>query len=166
MTHPRIGPATGHRRTAPWSRRPVRITLLACLLAGIAAPGATTAQDLSLADAERMALERDAMLRGMDANAEAMRQRAVMDGQWMDPELRVGAVNVPVNSFSLDAEDMTMVEVGVSQEFAPGDSRHMQRKRMELSAMAMEATAEDRRRVVRREVRKLWTELAYVGAAR
>ncbi len=37
---------------------------------------------------------------------------------------------------------------------------------MELSATAMEATAENRRRVVRRDVRKLWTELAYVGAAR
>ena len=95
-----------------------------------------------------------------------MRERAVMDGQLMDPQLRLGAVNVPVDSFSLDAEDMTMLEVGVVQEFAPGDSRRLSRRQMELSATAMDATALDRERTVRREVRKLWTQLGYVGAAR
>jgi outer membrane protein TolC len=37
---------------------------------------------------------------------------------------------------------------------------------MEQLAAAMDATALDRERIVRREVRKLWTQLAYVGAAR
>jgi len=41
-----------------------------------------------------------------------MRERAVAEGQLMDPKMRFGAVNVPVDSWSLDAEDMTMVEVG------------------------------------------------------
>jgi outer membrane protein TolC len=90
----------------------------------------------------------------------------VMDGQLMDPELRLGVVNVPVDSFSLDAEDMTMLELGVSQEFRPGKSRQLSRRQMEQLATAMDATALDRERVVRREVRKLWTQLAYVAAAR
>ena len=37
---------------------------------------------------------------------------------------------------------------------------------MQQLATAMDATALDRERVVRREVRKLWTQLAYIGAAR
>ena len=124
------------------------------------------AQDLSLAEAERIALDRDAMTREMQSQAQAMRERAVMEGQLMDPELRFGAVNVPVDSFTLDAEDMTMLEVGVSQEFQPGRSRQLSRRQMEQLASAMEATAEDRGRLVRREVRKLWTQLGYVAAAR
>ena len=132
----------------PWSAAPAR------------------AEGLTLAEAERVALERDAMTREMRAQAQAMRERAVMDGQLMDPELRFGAVNVPVDSFSLDEEDMTMLEVGVSQEFQPGDSRRLSRKQMEQLAAGMDATAQDRERLVRREVRKLWTQLAYVGAAR
>ena len=44
-----------------------------CLAAG--------AQDLTLAEAERIALERDAMTREMQAQAQAMRERAVMEGQ-------------------------------------------------------------------------------------
>jgi outer membrane protein TolC len=124
------------------------------------------AQDLTLAEAERVALERDAMTREMQTQAQAMRERAVMEGELMDPELRLGAVNVPVDSFSLDEEDMTMLEVGVSQEFQPGKSRQLSRKQMGQLATAMDATAQDRERLVRREVRKLWTQLAYVGAAR
>jgi len=131
------------------------------LIAAATLPAPAIAQSLSLAEAEDIAVERDAMLRQMSADAEAMRQRAVADGELMDPKLRVGAVNVPVDSFSLRDEDMTMLEVGMSQEFAPGDSRQLARKRMEQSAAAMEAVALDRKRLVRREVRKLWTELAY-----
>jgi outer membrane protein TolC len=142
------------------------VVALAVLVCGGPLPAQVVAAGLTLAESERIAVDRDAMLREMRAQGAAMRERAVMDGQLMDPQLRVGAVNVPVDSFSLDAEDMTMLEVGVVQEFKPGQSRQLSRKQMEQLAAAMDATALDRERIVRREVRKLWTQLAYVGAAR
>jgi outer membrane protein TolC len=124
------------------------------------------AHALDLAEAERIAVERDAVLRQLDAESGAMRERAVAEGQLMDPKLRFGAVNVPVDSFSLDAEDMTMLEVGLSQEFQPGRTRQLTRRRMEQSASAMEAAIGDRRRTVQREVRRTWAELAYLVRAR
>ena len=142
------------------------VLTLALALAGGSLPSQAAAAGLTLAESERIAIDRDAMLREMRAQGAAMRERAVMDGELMDPQLRVGAVNVPVDSFSLDAEDMTMLEVGVVQEFKPGRSRQLSRKQMQQLAAAMDATALDRERIVRREVRKLWTQLAYVGAAR
>jgi outer membrane protein TolC len=142
------------------------VVTLALLLAGAAVPVCARAEGLALAEAERIAIERDAMLREMRAQGAAMRERAVMDGELMDPQLRLGAVNVPVDSFDLRDEDMTMLEVGVVQEFKPGQSRQLSRKQMQQQAAAMDATALDRERIVRREVRKLWTQLAYVGAAR
>jgi len=148
------------------SNHPAGALALALLLVGAAAPLRAVADGLPLAEAERIAVERDAMLREMRAQGAAMRERAVMDGELMDPQLRVGAVNVPVDSFRLDEEDMTMLEVGVVQEFQPGDSRRLSRKQMVQLATAMDATALDRERIVHREVRKLWTQLAYVGAAR
>ena len=141
------------------------VVTLAMALAGGSLPSQAAAAGLTLAESERIAIDRDAMLREMRAQGAAMRERAVMDGELMDPQLRVGAVNVPVDSFSLDAEDMTMLEVGVVQEFQPGKSRRLSRKQMEQLATAMDATALDRERIVRREVRKLWTQLAYLGAA-
>ena len=139
---------------------------LATLVAGGALPARAWADGLTLAESERIAIDRDAMLREMRAQGAAMRERAVMDGALMDPQLRLGAVNVPVDSFRLDDEDMTMLEVGVVQEFQPGQSRRLSRQQMEQLATAMDATALDRERIVRREVRKLWTQLAYVGSAR
>jgi outer membrane protein TolC len=146
-------------------KRYAGVVTLAVVLSGATWPSAAAAEGLTLAESERIAIDRDAMLREMRAQGAAMRERAVMDGELMDPQLRLGAVNVPVDSFSLDAEEMTMLEVGVVQEFQPGKSRRLSRKQMEQLATAMDATALDRERIVRREVRKLWTQLAYVGAA-
>ena len=56
-----------------------------------------------------------------------------------------------------------MLEVGVSQEFPAGRTRELARKRMEQSAAAAEAVAADRRLAVQREVRRAWTELAYIA---
>src|SRR5512137_1028103 len=158
-----LHPTPSRRRpqSVPGSRAIAGLAL--SLLCVVTAP---SARALSLAEAERLAVERDAVLRQLAAESEAMRERGVAEGQLMDPKLRLGAVNVPVDSFSLDAEDMTMLEVGVVQEFKPGQSRQLSRKQMEQLAAAMDATALDRERIVRREVRKLWTQLAYVGAAR
>jgi outer membrane protein TolC len=132
----------------------------------VAGPRALAADTLSLAAAERLAIERDAVLQQLAVESSGMRERAVAEGQLMDPKLRVGAVNVPTNNFSLTDEDMTMVEIGVSQEFPSGRTRELARKRMTQIATASEAAAGDRRRVVSREVRRVWVELAYLAAAR
>jgi outer membrane protein TolC len=147
-------------------RFPARTLALSALLLCCAAWLPVRAADLTLAEAERIALERDAMTREMRAQGQAMRERAVMEGQLMDPQLRLGAVNVPVDSLSLDEEDMTMLELGVSQEFTPRGVRRQSQRQMQQLAAAMESTALDRERQVRRDVRKLWTQLAYIAEAR
>jgi len=151
----------------PWRRFPLSSTARRCVPPLLWLSLATIpAHALDLAEAERIAVERDAVLRQLDAESGGMRERAVAEGQLMDPKLRFGAVNVPVDSFSLDAEDMTMLELGVSQEFPAGGTRALARRRMEQSAVAAEAVAADRRLVVQREVRRAWTELAYLARAR
>lgn len=155
-----VAPAPVRRRSR-WNFK-----VRSCALLWLAASASLPAHALDLAEAERIAIERDATLRQLAEESRAMRERAVAEGQLMDPKLRFGAVNLPVDSFSLDAEDMTMLEVGVSQEFPAGRTRELSRKRMEQSAVATEAVAADRRLVVQREVRRAWTELAYVARAR
>lgn len=161
----RACPAPVSRRTRFESRALARSIGLPMLVLSCAAfaQGVST---LTLAEAERLAIERDAVLHQLAAESLAMRERSVAEGQLMDPKLRVGAVNVPVDSFSLDDDEMTMLEVGVSQEFPAGQTRKLARRRMEQSAAATEAVAGDRRRTVQREVRRVWIELAYLARAR
>ena len=156
-------PAPMRRRlqAIPGARSPATLTLL-----WLCAAAAQPAGALGLAEAERIAVERDAVLRQLESESLAMRERGVAESQLMDPKLRLGAVNLPVDSFDLDAEDMTMLEVGLSQEFPAGRTRELTRQRMNETASSAEAMAADRRLMVQREVRRAWTELAYVARAR
>ena len=155
-------------RPAPDTGRFIRTMIItaATLVAGGTAAVARAGPSLGLADAERIAIERDAVLAQLATESAGMRRRAVAEGSLMDPRLRVGAVNVPVDDWSLTAEDMTMVEVGVSQEFPSGRTRTLARQRMEQISTASQAAAQDRRRAVQREVRRVWVELAWIAAAR
>jgi len=142
--------------------------LVACAtlaFACVASPASSADGSLSLAAAERLAIERDAVLQQLAAESAGMRERAIAEGQLKDPRLRMGAVNVPTDSFSLTQEDMTMLEVGVSQEFPAGRTRELARRRLEQVATASQAAAGDRKRIVQREVRRVWVELAYIEAA-
>jgi outer membrane protein TolC len=164
MAHVRPAPDGGRFRIPGPRKAAVHSLALICVLA--AGSRASAADNLSLADAERLAIERDAVLQQLGAESAGMREQAIAEGQLMDPKLRVGAVNVPTNNFSLTDEDMTMVEIGVSQEFPSGNTRELARRRMTQIATASEAAAADRRRVVSRELRRVWIELAYLAAAR
>jgi outer membrane protein TolC len=130
---------------------------LAALGAGLfAAPLA--AAPVTLADAERLALQRDPATAAYESEADAYRERAVAAKQLPDPEARVGAVNVPVDSFALNREDMTMLEVGVMQRF-PRD-RAPESRRLSALEQQQRAEADGRRRDVLKSVRVAWFEAA------
>ena len=161
-----VRPAPEQGRLNDTGTRPL-LVIAACTLLGLAGAAPALADPtLSLADAERLAVERDAVLQQLAVESAGMRERAIAEGQLKDPKLRFGAANVPTNTFSLTQEDMTMLEVGVTQEFPAGRTRELARKRMTQIATASDASASDRRLVVQREVRRVWVELAYLAAAR
>ncbi len=156
----RVHPAASSRFAflpRPWGAVLVLGTSMFC--------GAPVFAQLSLAQAERIAVDRDAVLGQLSQQSLALRQRAIAGAQLNDPQLRFGAVNVPVDSLDLSAENMTMLQFGLRQEFPAGDTRRLTRQQMEQSASASDAAAIDRRLQVRREVRQLWTELAYLERA-
>ena len=135
------------------------------LFTWLALAGGAQAAPLSLAEAQRRAVERDAGGEALRSESDAMRQMAVAAGQLPDPEARIGAVNVPVDSWDLDREEMTMLEVGVMQRFPAGRSRQYARARYESDALGAEAEGLDRARRVRFEVERTWRELDYLDRA-
>ena len=139
---------------------PTALTILTLGFAWAAPPAAAAA--LTLDDAQRIAMERDAGRSALEAESSAMRDMAVSAGQLPDPEARVGAVNVPTDSFSLDAVDMTMLEVGVMQRFPAGHTRELSRSGYESRALGSDAEARNRDRRVRLEVERSWRELDYI----
>lgn len=129
------------------------------LLMLLAAPGA--AAELTLRDAERLALEHAPWYAHHRTAMDAAAERVVYENALPDPQLTVGAVNVPTDSFKLDEEDMTMLMVGVRQAFPPGDTLALRQRRAEKELDRERARLEMERRNVLKQVRVTWLELYF-----
>ena len=142
-------------------RAGLKALLIQCCAFAAVAAGASP---LTLGEAQDLAVARDAGRGVLEAEASAMRDRAVAAARLPDPEARIGAINVPVDSFALDREDMTMLEIGIVQRFPPGRSRELSRHQLEHHALHYDADAELRGREVRLAVERTWRELDYLDS--
>lgn len=130
---------------------------LFCLLPAMAQAG----ERLSLDDAQSIALERDLEIARLDARREAMGERAVAAAQLPDPGVKLGLMSLPVDSFALDQEPMTQMVVGAQQMFPAGETRSLRKEQILVQSQVQTAMADDRRRQVAAQLRRLWIELAY-----
>lgn len=120
---------------------------------------------LTLPEAERLAINQAPELQKLRANAGALQEQSVADGQFSDPQLIVGAANVPTNSFSFTQDDMTMVNVGLQQTFPRGHSLAMKSKQTRALATAEERKVQDQAAMLLRNVRETWLDLYYWSRA-
>ena len=135
--------------------------ILIALLAG--APNILAAPELTLAGAERLALEQAPGLARARASVAAFSERTAYEGRLPDPQMTLGLLNVPTDSYRLDQEDMTMTMVGVRQSFPPGDTLGARTRRAERELDREQARLEIERRNLLRQVRAAWLELYYAS---
>ena len=83
---------------------------------------------LTLTQAESLAQTHAPWLAHHRTNASAAAERAVYAGRLPDPQLVLGALNVPTDTWKFDQEDMTMAMVGCSS-FPPGDALALRGRR-------------------------------------
>lgn len=135
-----------------------RIALSFVLLAAPFTAGAA----LTLADAERIALDRAPWYQHHRTNVSAAAERVEYEGRLPDPQLTLGFVNVPTDTYNLRSEDMTMTNVGVRQQFPPGDTLKLRSQRARQELTREEARLEMERRNLLRQVRGTWLEFYYL----
>lgn len=116
---------------------------------------------LSLTHAESLALEQAPWLAHHRSNAEAAAQRVVYESRLPDPQLVLGAINVPTDTWKFDREDMTMTMVGIRQSFPPGDTLALKGQRAQKELTREEAKLEAERRNLLKQVRQAWLELYF-----
>lgn len=139
-----------------------RWIILALLgLPGIPVHGA----DLTLAEAERLALQAEPGVQAAEARAAAHRERAVSAGELPDPRIRMGVMNLPVDTFSFTRENMTQAQLGVRQSFPSAGSREASSRRFQARARSQGESAEARRRQVRLRVREAWLDVRHREAS-
>ena len=132
------------------------------VISAVALPQAATAQrldgPLGLEEAIALALENDEWLRANRLQEESLRQEAIYQGQLPDPQMRLGAANLPVDSFDLGQEAMTMFEVGVSQAFPSGDTLELRQRQLRIKSEQYPSLREEREARVGLEVAQVWLD--------
>ena len=116
---------------------------------------------LSLNQAEQIALERDAVGRAIKFNELAARDEAVAGNALPDPQIKLGLMNLPTDTYARDQEAMTQSQIGIQQMFPRGNTLEIRSSRANHVADGQLSNWHDRALVVQREVRLAWLELHY-----
>lgn len=121
---------------------------------------------LSLAAAEKIALQRDLITQSQMAMSEAMTEKSVSADSWANPTIKFGALAVPVDTFDLEQEQMTQVVIGYKQMLPRGDSADIKSKKWLAKAGLMDANKVTREAMLRKSVRKAWLKVYLKEGAR
>ncbi|RKZ67807.1 MAG: hypothetical protein DRQ44_05230 [Gammaproteobacteria bacterium] len=123
------------------------------------------ASALSLKQAERLAIQSDPSIESFKATSRSFVDESVADDTLPDPKLRLGAVNVPVDTFDLEQEQMTQLKVGIVQSFPRGDVLSIKQKQSQYLSQSAQAMASDAELKILRDVRETYLNLYYEVSA-
>ncbi|MBN4080203.1 TolC family protein [Beggiatoa alba] len=133
----------------------------------VSASGVFAAEDklninaLTLKQAEHIALQRDAVRHAIKSKELAYREQAVAENALPDPQIKLGLMNVPTDTYKFNQEAMTQTQIGVQQMFPGGDTLEIRSSRASHVADGQLSNWHDRALVVTRELRLAWLEHHY-----
>jgi outer membrane protein TolC len=116
---------------------------------------------ITMVEAEHLVLTNAPELQSLQATKNALQQQSIADGQLPDPQLMIGAINVPTNNFSFTQDEMTMVQVGLQQTFLPGHSLKYKSQKTQDLAIATAKKQQAESLDLLRKVRASWLDLYY-----
>lgn len=142
-------------------RSPHCLATLALVLWFSSAPS-WSAPGVSFHEAVRLAVERAPALEARRSQTAAAREEAVRAAALPDPKLTVGIANWPVtggDAFDFRADDMTMKQVGVVQEFPARAKRQAQQAVADRSIDQAQALSVAEQLTVRQAAADAWITL-------
>ncbi len=116
-------------------------------------------QELALAEA----LANNPALGDLAARVAAAEEIPEQAGSLPDPRLNVNALNLPVDTFNLDQEAMTQMQLGFSQTIPFPGKRRLRRAAAEHNAEAAAERLSEARLDLVRAVRRAWWEAVYLA---
>lgn len=146
-------------------RRGFAAASLLVLLSGTALADVTP---LSLAEAQRLAVERSSQIEASQLGVSASQALAVAAGERPDPVARIGLENLPVNgpdAFSVQRDFMTMRSVGILQEITRPSKLRARIAESEEAVRLAEARKAQAVVEIRRESALAWLNRYYAEAA-
>lgn len=138
----------------------IAMLLLACRIAA----GADQAV-LSLQSATELAVQDNPDLAQIQARAQAMAAIPSQEGALPDPQLSFNAMNLPVDTFSLEKEDMAQLGFGISQAIPFPGKLALREQAAAFEAEAASQNVTELRWRLLSEVKKTWWLIFYLDHA-
>lgn len=115
---------------------------------------------LTLEAAISNALTADHWQSGNHLQEQALRSNAIAAEQLPDPKVRMALANLPLDSLDFNQENMTQLQLGVSQQFPRGDSLKIKRQQIESLADKALIQRQERRAQIKKNVSLNWLVLS------
>ena len=144
---------------------PVLTTVALLAITGAAAAQSPGGDTLRLADAVRVALEANPMLRAARASAAAAGQRVGPAGALPDPQLQLALMNREAGAFGSTMDPMTMNQLQLTQMLPWPGKLGGARRAARHGAAAAAADADEQLRMLGARVRMAYFETAYADRA-
>ena len=116
------------------------------------------ATTLSLEQAQQLAVQRDLRQQMSMMQEQALVADSSAAATQPDPVLSLGLANLPTDSWQFNQEAMTQLKVGLSQQFARGDSLELNRRQLLNQAAKHPWLRQDRQAKLKVMVAKQWLD--------
>lgn len=136
-----------------------RLLVLAVTLSAVAVLPPLARAELTLDEAERIALADDPAVRSVQAQKQALEELSIVARELPDPMLKVGLMSLPVDSFELGQEPMTQAQIGLMQKFPRGHSRALKSEQISERAEMLDEMARDQELRILLSVREDYLEV-------
>lgn len=120
-----------------------------------------TADNLTLQQAEQIALTDEPGLTSQNWQIRSLMEKAISDGQLMDPKLLLGLSNLPTDSFDFSQEAMTQFKVSYLQQFPPGDTLDLKQQKSNIKSELIQSKMANRNLTILKDVRLTYLEIYY-----
>ena len=138
------------------------IALIGYLSACLPVFCAPTSPVITLEQAISLALQNDPWLHGSELKQKAAGYRSDAARTWDNPKMSLNMMNLPTNSWSLNQEAMTQINIGVSQLLPRGESLAIRESQLKIEALKYALLRIDRKAKLETIVSELWLE-AYLA---
>lgn len=118
-------------------------------------------KDLTLQQAEQIALIDEPGLIGQNWQVRSLMEKAIADGQLMDPKIQIGVSNLPTDSFDFGQEAMTQLKVSYLQQFPAGDTRDLEQQKTHKKSELIQSKMAKRNLTILKDVRLTFLETYY-----
>lgn len=120
---------------------------------------------LTLEQAVHKALELNPDLASMRARAQALAEIPEQQGALPDPQLSLRAANLPVDTFTLDQEPMTQLQVALTQALPFPGKLSLREDIARLESQAADFSVEETRLLLVQDVKMIWWNIYYLDRA-